>query len=143
MVIDFDGSTRMANAAIYRMFGPKPEESIGLSFTEIFINSEGFNVFTDIVLNAVAERRDSAPTIRVPVDGHLRSLSVTVNCLAIDEVAGLDSQVVIDSVADVIEIIELRETELRQAEIVGSQMDKIQQAYREHEDRSLDSILLL
>jgi len=60
MVIDFDGSIRMANSTDYRMFGLNPEETLGRSFGEAFIEFDGFDTFTEAILDAVAERRNEA-----------------------------------------------------------------------------------
>ena len=56
MVIGFDGSVRLANAAACRMFGLRPEEVVGRRFGEVFIEFEGFDEFTQMVLDAVQSR---------------------------------------------------------------------------------------
>ncbi|MDE0523683.1 MAG: efflux RND transporter periplasmic adaptor subunit [Boseongicola sp.] len=139
MVIGHDGSFRMANAAAYRMFGLDPEETVGRSFGEVFVVFEGFDAFTEIVLDAVFERRDTAHRVaRVPVGGHLRSLSVTVSRLAPGDASRSGTEAVIVLVSDITEVRELRETELRQAGVIKAQLNEIQAAYRDLEARNAE-----
>ena len=56
MVIEFDGTVRLANAAVCRMFGLDPAAAPGRSFGELFIVLEGFDEFSQIVLDAAAEK---------------------------------------------------------------------------------------
>ena len=133
IVIDFDGAVRMANAAFGRMFGLDPDKAAGRSFGQIFIAFEGFDEFTQIVLDAVAERGDIARRVtRVKAGEALRSLSVTTSCL----MAGEERVAVIVVVSDITEVRELRETELRQAAVIESQLGELQGAYRDLEARN-------
>ncbi|MCY3989023.1 MAG: PAS domain S-box protein [Gammaproteobacteria bacterium] len=133
VVIDFDGSVRIANAAFCRMFGFDPDEAIGSSFGELFIAFEGFDGFTQIVIDAVAERGDIARRVtRVRVGEERRSLSVATSCL----LAGEERVAVIVVVSDITEIRELRETELRQAAVIETQLGELQGAYRDLEARN-------
>ena len=133
MVIGFDGSVRLVNAAVCRMFGLDPEETVGGSFGELFIAFEGFDEFTQIVLDAVAERGEIARRVtRVQVGKELRSLSVTTSCL----VAGEERVAVVVAVSDITEVRELRETELRQAAVIKTQLGELQGAYRDLEARN-------
>ncbi len=132
-VIGFDGSVRMANAAFHRMFGLGPDEAAGHSFGQIFIALEGFDEFTQIVLDAVAERGETARRIaRIRVGEETRSLSVTASCL----MAGEERTAVIVVVSDITEIRELRETELRQAAVIETQLGELRGAYRDLEARN-------
>jgi len=56
MVIGFDGSIRFANSAACRMFGRRPEEVVGRSFGEVFVQFDEFDEFTEMVLDAVRNR---------------------------------------------------------------------------------------
>ncbi len=133
IVIEFDGSVRMANAAFCRMFDLDPDEAPGRSFGELFIAFEGFDEFTQIVLDAVVERGDIARRItQVQVGEALRSLSVTTSCL----VAREERVAVIVVVSDITEVRELRETELRQAAVIETQLGELQSAYRDLEARN-------
>jgi len=137
MVIGFDGSVRMANAAAYRMFGLTPEETVGRSFGEIFLAFEGLDEFTQIVLDAVAERSDLTRSItRVQVGGKLRSLSITTSCLTESKVGQSEQVAVIAVISDITEVRELRETEVRQASVIKTQLDELQDAYRDLETRN-------
>lgn len=133
MVVGFDGSVRMANVAVCRMFGLDPAETVGRSFGELFIVLEGFDEFTQIILDAVAERGDVARRVtRVRAGGELRSLSVTTSCLTVGE-ARVALVVV---VSDITEVRELRETELRQAAVIETQLGELRGAYRDLEARN-------
>ncbi len=133
IVIGFDGAVRMANAAFCRMFGLDPDKAPGRSFGQIFIAFEGFDEFTQIVLDAVAERGDIARRVtRVRVGEAHRSLSVTTSCLMVGE----ERVAVIVVVSDITEVRELRETELRQAAVIETQLGELQSAYRDLEARN-------
>lgn len=133
MVVEFDGSVRVANAAVCRMFGFDPNEVVGRAFGELFLVSEGFDEFTQIVFDAVAERGDIARRVmRVRAGEELRSLSVTTSCL----MAGEERVALIVVVSDITEVRELRETELRQAAVIETQLGDLQSAYRDLEARN-------
>ncbi len=131
VVVGFDGSVRLANAAFYRMFGL--DEAVGRSFAELFIAFEGFDEFTQIVLDAVGDREEIARRIaRIHAGGEARSLSVTASCLMADG----DRVALIVVVSDITEVRELRETELRQAQVIETQLGELQGAYRDLEARN-------
>ena len=135
MVIGFDGSVRLANAAVCRMFGLDPAEVVGGPFGALFVQREGFDEFTQIVLDAVAARSGIARRVtRVRLGDELRSLSVTTSCLTGAE--GGPRVAVIAVVSDITEIRELRETELRQAQVIETQLGELQSAYRDIEARN-------
>ncbi len=133
IVVGFDGAVRMANAAFCRMFGLDSDEAAGRSFGQIFIAFEGFDEFTQIVFDAVVERGDIARRVtRVRVGKALRSLSVTTSCL----MSGEERVAVIVVVSDITEVRELRETELRQAAVIETQLGELRGAYRDLEARN-------
>ena len=139
MVIGFDGTVGLANAAFCRMFGLDPDATAGRSFGELFIALEGFDEFTQIVLDAVAERSDMARRItRVRVGEESRSLSVTTSRLTTEdrERGTVERVAMIVVVSDITEVRELRETELRQAGVIETQLDELRGAYRDLEARN-------
>lgn len=139
MVIGFDGTVGLANAAVFRMFGLDPDATVGRSFGELFIAFGGFDEFTQIVLDAVAERGDMVRRVtRVRVGEESRSLSVTTSCLTAEdrERGTVERVAMIVVVSDITEVRELREIELRQAEVIETQLDELRGAYRDLEARN-------
>ena len=137
MVIGFNGTVRLVNAAGCRMFGLDPDTTPGRSFGELFIAFEGFDEFTQIVLDAVAARGDIARRITgVRVGDELRSLSITTSCLMAGEGPRSERVAVIVVVSDITEVRELRETELRQAAVIETQLGELRDAYRDLEARN-------
>ena len=137
MVIGFDGSVRFANAAACRMFGLQPEEVVGHGFGEVFVLVEGFDEFTEMVLDAVQKRSGVERRVTgVRIGDAVRSLSVTTSCLSAvgeDETAPV---AVIAVLADITEVRELRETALRRAKVIEKQLGELQDAYRDIEARN-------
>ncbi|MCY3703601.1 MAG: PAS domain S-box protein [Rhodospirillales bacterium] len=137
MAVDFDGSVRIANPAFCRMFGLDPAAIAGCSFGEAFVALEGFDEFTDAVLDAIAKRGNGGRRIvGVAAGGEPRSLSVTTSCLTTARDGGPEPVAVIAVVSDITEVKELRETELRQANVIKTQLDELQDAYRDLEARN-------
>ncbi len=135
MVIGFDGSVRLANAAVCQMFGLDPAEVVGGQFGALFVQLEGFDEFTEVVLDAVATRGGIARRVaRVHAGDEPRSLSVTTSYLS--GAGGGGRAAVIAVVSDITEIRELRETELRQAQVIETQLGELQTAYRDIEARN-------
>ena len=123
----------MVNAAVCQMFALHSDQVIGRPFGELFISFEGFDEFTQIVFDAVAERGKVARRVtRVRVRDSLRSLSITTSCLTVGE----ERVALIVVVSDITEVRELRETELRQADVIETQLGKLQNAYRDLEVRN-------
>jgi len=136
MVIGFDGSVKLANAAACRMFGLRPEEVVGRRFGEIFVRFEEFDEFTQMVLDAVQNRSGVERRVtRVHIGDAIRSLSVTTSYLttAREEATPM---AVIAVLADITEVRELRETALRRAQIIEKQLGELQGAYRDIEARN-------
>ncbi len=135
LVIDFDGSIRLANPAVCRMFSLNEDGWAGQDFGSLFVLAEGLDEFTAAVLDAVAQRGVvETRLIQVTVAaGESRSLTVTAAPLAgTNETAGG----VIVTLKDITEIRELRDTELQLAKQVESQLGELQRAYRDLETRS-------
>ncbi len=140
LVIDFDGVIQMANPAFHQMFELDPDEPVaGRDFGELFLMSENFDEFTQVVLDAVAERREIPRRIaRIRVGDGFRSLSATSSCL----MESGERVAVIVVVSDITEMQELRETELRQAEVINAQLGEIQAAYSDLEGRNMELSVL-
>ena len=137
MVIGFDGSVKLANAAACRIFGLRPEEVVGRSFGEVFIQFEDFDEFTQMVLDAVQNRSGVERRVTsVRIGDAVRSLSVTTSYLTATREGGTAPMAVIAVLADITEIQELRETALRRAQVIEKQLGELQGAYREIEARN-------
>ena len=137
MVIGFDGSVRLANAAACRMFGLRPEEVVGHRFGEVFVRFEGFDEFTQMVLDAVQNRNGVERRVaRVRIDDAVRSLSVTTSYLTAAREGGPAPVGVIAVLSDITEVMELRETALRRAKVIERQLGALQDAYRDIEARN-------
>jgi len=137
MVIGFDGSVKLANAAACRMFGLRPEEVVGRRFGEVFVQFEEFDEFTEMVLDAVqnqsgVERRVTS----VRIGDATRSFSVTTSYLTTAREEA--PMAVIAVLADITEVRELRETALRRAKIIEKQLGELQGAYRDIEARNAE-----
>ena len=138
MVIGFDGSVMIANSAICRMFQLDPAEVVGHLFGEIFVAFEDFDEFTQIILDAVSARSGTARRVTsVHIGDEFRSLSITTSYLTTrGSGGGAHRLAVIAVVSDITEIRELRETELRQAQVIEAQLGELQAAYRDVEARN-------
>ncbi len=133
LAVDFDGRVQVANPAFCRMFGLDRGEIVGRAFGDVFVTLEGFDAFTEAVFDAIMERGAGARRIvGVVVGGAPRSLSVATSCL----MAGAEPAAVIAVVSDITEVRELRETELRQAQVIETQLGELQGAYRDLEARN-------
>ena len=105
----------------------------GRGFAELFVLREGFDDFTQLIIDATAagaggERR----VVRVEGGGETRALSVATSRLR----RGDDAVAAIAVFSDITELRELRETELRLAKEAEAQHHRLQEAYREIEDRN-------
>ena len=137
MVIGFDGSVKLANAAACRMLGLRPEEVVGRRFGEVFIQFEGFDEFTQMVLDAVQNRSGVERRVAsVRIGDAVRSLSVTTSYLSAAREGGTAPMAVIAALADITEVRELRETALRRAKVIERQLGELQGAYRDIEARN-------
>ncbi|MXV94823.1 MAG: HlyD family efflux transporter periplasmic adaptor subunit [Gemmatimonadetes bacterium] len=136
LVVDFQGSVRIANAAFCRMFGLDPAAA-GRLFAELFLESEGLDEFPQAVLAAGVDRAGAERRIAsVRIGGEQRSLSVTTTYLTAARDGGTERVAVIAVVSDLTEVRELRETELRMAKVIETQLGELQDAYRDLEARN-------
>ena len=136
LVVGPGGRIETLNPAAERILGLEPGQAAGCGFGELFVTRDGFDDFTQLILDATAQR--SGPerlVVEVRGGGDPRSLSVATSYL---RAAPGDSgaRAVIAVFSDVTELRELRETELRMAKAVEEQHGKLQGAYREIEDRN-------
>ena len=137
MVVDFDGRVQVANPALCRMFRLDPADAVGRPFGEIFVAFEGFDDFTQTVLDAVVDRGGATrQVVSVLIGDERRSLSVTTSYLTRAREAVPERVAVIAVVSDVTEVREMRETELRMAKVIEGQLADLQDAYRDIETRN-------
>ena len=144
MVVDADGTVRLANPALCQIFGLSAAEAVGRAFGEIFVTFEGFDDFVEIVLEAITEQGGvKRRVVSVRSDDEVRSLSVTTSYLLGGDAQQTGQAAVIAVVADITEVKELREAELRMASVVEEQLAELQVAYRDIETRNDDLSLMM
>ena len=137
LAVDFDGRVQVANPAFCSMFGLDRGEVVGRAFGDAFVTLEGFDEFTGAVFDAIMERgADARRIVGVVVGGEQRSLSVATSCLMAAGEGGAEPAAVIAVVSDLTEVRELRETELRMAKVIETQLGELQGAYRDLEARN-------
>ncbi len=137
LAVGLDGEVRLANPALCRMFGLDPGAIVGRSFGEAFVALEGLDEFTDAVLDAVAERCSGRRRIvSVALGDDPRSLSLSTSYLTAERAGGAEPVAVIAVIADVTEVKDLRETEVRQARVIETQLGELREAYRDLETRN-------
>ena len=132
-----DGRIGTVNRAALRMFGLSREEAVGRSFGEAFIAVEGFDEFTDAVLEAVAGQSGATRrVIEVRIGEERRSLTVTISDLT---APGTGHRAGILAVlSDITEVRELRESELRMARELEERHEELQRSYRQIEERNTE-----
>ncbi len=139
LVVGTGGRIETLNPAAERILGLEAGEAAGRGFAELFILREGFDDFTQLIIDATTagtggERRVA---VRVEGDGEARSLSVATSWLRRPGADGSSEAVAAIAVfSDITELRELRETELRLAKETEAQHRRLQDAYREIEDRN-------
>ena len=138
LVVGPGGRIETLNPAAERILGLGPGEAADRGFGELFVTRDGFDDFTQLVLDATAQQ--SGPerrVVEVRDGGGTRSLSVATSYLkSAGERADSGSLAVIAVFSDISELRELRETELRMAKAAEAQHGKLQDAYREIEQRN-------
>ncbi len=136
LVVGAGGRIETLNPAAERILGIEAGEAAGRGFGELFITRDGFDDFTQLILDAAAQR--SGPercVVEVQGDDGPRSLSIATSYLRMSQDAS-GPPAVIAVFSDISELRELRETELRMAKSVEEQHGRLQGAYREIEDRN-------
>ena len=138
LVVGSGGRVETLNPAAERILGIEPGEAAGRTFGELFIARDGFDDFTQLILDATMQ--GSGPgrrVIEVQGESGVRSLSVATSYLRTaqeDDASGPVSVIAVFS--DISELRELREAELRMAKAVEDQHGRLQDAYREIEERN-------
>ena len=134
IIVGSEGEVELVNAAAERILGIRSGEVAGASFGEGFIAREGLDELTEVMLDAVhgkAHGVRKAVTIRT--DGGPRLVSAVASYL--DEGDG-ERRAVICVFSDVTELRELRHRELEMAREAEQQHERLQDAYREIEERN-------
>ncbi len=134
MVVDFSGSIKIANEAACRIFDIDRDAVIGQSFAEAFILYEGFDEFTQIVLDAAIRRISVARRVsEIRIRDEVRSIAITTSYLSSMRDGQVEPIAVIAVFTDITELRELREAELRLHKENESQHKELRKAYRDIE----------
>lgn len=138
LVVGLGGTIESLNPAAESILGLEPGEAAGGSFGELLIMREGFDEFTELVIDATAQRSGGERrVVEIRSGGEARSLSVATSYLRMVRGDGVSEAVAVIVVfSDISELRELRETELRLAKAVEEQHGRLQTAYREIEERN-------
>jgi len=135
LVVGLAGRIETLNPAAERILGLEAGEAAGRSFAELFVTREGFDDFTQLLFDATVEGADTGRrVVRVESGGEARSLSVATSWLRRGEAGEPVAAIAVFS--DITELRELREAELRLAQEAEGQHRRLQDAYREIEDRN-------
>ena len=137
MVVERGGTITALNPAAARILGVSPEEVAGRTFTELFIAREGFEEFSDLVLDAVnGEGEGGRQVVTLNIGDTVHTLSVAISYIRSGGDGDGETVALIAVFSDITELRELRETELRMAKAVEAQHAELQTAYRQIEDRN-------
>ena len=132
VIVGLDGIIGTVNPAAARMFGIEPGAVVGKTFAEAFVAIEGFDEFTQSVLDAMVNRgMEGRRVIAVRPGTQVRSLTMTISYM--ERVAGDRPASMIVLLSDITEIRELRETRIRMARTLEEQNAELKKAYREVE----------
>ncbi len=135
LVVGMGGKVRTLNPAAERILGLNADEVAGKGFAELFVTREGFDDFTQMVIDATAEQSIGRRRV-IQVDGgnETRALSIVTSYLRRKRAS--EPMAVIAVFSDITELRDLRETELRLAREAETQHRSLQDAYLEIEDRN-------
>ena len=137
MVVERGGTITVLNPAAARVLGVLPEEVAEKTFTELFIAREGFEEFSDLVLDAVTgEGEGGRQVVTLGTGDAARTLSVAISYIRPSGHDAGEAVALISVFSDITELRELRETELRMAKAVEAQHAELQTAYRRIEERN-------
>ncbi len=131
VVVDFAGKVVTLNPAAARILDMPPENIEGQWFAEVFLVIEGLDAFTQMMLDAVSERRTAdRQMVCIEVGGEQRVLTLDTSFLRSDD----EQRVGIIAVfTDITATEALRESELALGRQVRAQYGQLQDAYRETE----------
>lgn len=138
LVVGIGGRIETLNPAAERILGLEAGEAAGQNFAELFILREGFDDFTQLVIDATSgDTGGQRRVIEMRAGGEVRSLSVATSYLRRTEARGASEAVAAITVfSDITELVGLRETELALAKQAEEQHLRLQDAFREIEDRN-------
>ena len=137
MVVERGGTITVLNPAAAGILGVSPEEVAEKTFTELFIAREGFEEFSDVVLDAVTgEGEGGRQVVKLGTGDAARTLSVAISYIRPSGHDAGEAVALISVFSDITELRELRETELRMAKAVEAQHAELQTAYRRIEERN-------
>ena len=138
LVVGLGGRIETLNPSAERILGLEAGEIAGRTFAELFILREGFDDFTQLVIDATTERSGTQRrVVQVEGEGGARALSVATSYLRRPAADGSSQTVAVIAVfSDITELSGLRETELRMAKAAEEQHRRLQDAYRDIEDRN-------
>ena len=137
MVVERGGTITVFNPAAARILGVSPEEVAGRTFTELFIAREGFEEFSDLLLDAVqGEGEGGRQVVTLRTGDAAQTLSVAISYIGSSGDDAGERVALIAVFSDITELRELRETELRMAKAVEAQHAELQTAYRQIEQRN-------
>ena len=138
LVVGLGGRIETLNPAAERILGLEGDGTAGRGFAEMFVLREGFDDFTQMLIDATTEQTGvQRRVVAVGSGGEVRSLSVATSYLRRPDASGASEAVAAIAVfSDITELRELRETELRLAKEAEVQHRRLQEAYREIEDRN-------
>ncbi len=137
LVVGFGGVIETLNPAGAGILGVDPDEAAGTTFGELFIAREGYDGFTELIVDAIGQRPPSErQVVEVDTADGVRSLSVAISYLRERQGADWEPVALIVVFSDITELRTLRETELRMAKAVEAQHVELQTAYRQVEERS-------
>ncbi len=138
LVVGLGGRIETLNPAAERILGLDADGAAGRGFAEMLILREGFDDFTQMLIDATTERTGvQRRVVALGSGGEARSLSVATSYLRRTDAGGASEAVAVIAVfSDITELRELRETELRLAKEAEVQHRRLQDAYREIEDRN-------
>ena len=129
MSVGLDGHVRTFNPAAARILGLDRDDVVGSTLTEVFISVEGYEAFSQAILDTVMGRsRTDRRVIEVDRGDERRALSMTTSYLTAPgtgEPAG-----VIAVFSDITEVHALQEAERRMAGELEKQNTKLKESYR-------------
>ena len=142
MSVGLDGHVRTFNPAAARMLGLDRDDVVGHTLADAFFAADGFEPFTQAILDAVVERnRTERRVVEVGGDGARRAFSMTTSYLRSPDSG--DPAGVIAVFSDITEMQALREAESRMAKELAEQNAELKKSHRLAEERRerLDTVL--
>ena len=138
LVVGLGGRIETLNPAAELILGFDSGEARGQIFAELFITREGFDEFTDLVVHATSQQSGTERrVVEVRIAGEARSLSVATSHLRVARGEDAPEAVAVIAVfSDITELRELRETELRMGREAQTQHERLQDSYRQIEERN-------